>query len=359
MTLFLDVKAVNQLINRLGNEAFIKGLYNYIVKDFIDWNTFDKSARTAAHSINGVIELMPVANDKHYGFKYVNGHPLNPNMGLSTVMAFGALSDVETGYPKLFSELTLSTAYRTAVTSAMAAKALANKEASKMGIIGCGSQCEFQAIAFYILNGINEINLFDIDDAAMDKVIKNLSKYPELKVTKCVSAKACVKGVDIITTITADKKNAIIITPDMIELGMHINGVGGDCPGKTEIHPDVLTAGKIFVEHEPQTRVEGDIQQLSVNAPVHALWKVIAGEAVGRNSAEQITIFDSVGFALEDLSMLRYLYDFAVSFNIGENIELIPTLKNPKDLFNCTFEHHAGFVSANTNPVTESFTKLN
>jgi ornithine cyclodeaminase len=145
----------------------------------------------------------------------------------------------------------------------------------------------------------------------------------------------------------------------MIELGMHINGVGGDCPGKTEIHPDVLTAGKIFVEHEPQTRVEGDIQQLSVNAPVHALWKVIAGEAVGRNSAEQITIFDSVGFALEDLSMLRYLYDFAVSFNIGENIELIPTLKNPKDLFNCTFEHHAGFVSANTNPVTESFTKLN
>jgi ornithine cyclodeaminase len=342
MTLFLDVKAVNKLVNKVGNKAFIKGLYNYIKSDFINWTTFDKSARTAAHSVNGVIELMPVANDVLFGFKYVNGHPQNPNMGLSTVMAFGALSDVKTGYPKLFSELTLSTAFRTAVTSAMAAKALARKSANKMGVIGCGSQCEFQVIAFYILNGINEINLFDIDHTAIDKVINNLRLYPELKVIKCASAKECVSGVDIITTITADKTNATILTPDMIQAGMHINGVGGDCPGKTEIHPDVLKIGKIFVEHEPQTRVEGEIQQLSPDAEVHALWKVIAELEIGRNDEEQITIFDSVGFALEDLSMLRYLYDLAINFGIGSNIELIPILENPKDLFICAFENHAG-----------------
>lgn len=344
MTLFLDVEAVNKLVNKVGNKAFIDGLYNYMKSDFIDWITFDKSARTAAHSTNGVIELMPVANDTLFGFKYVNGHPLNPSMGLSTVMAFGALSDVGTGYPKLFSELTLSTAFRTGVASAMAAKALSNKGVRKMAIIGCGSQCEFQAIAFYILIGINEINLFDIDDAAMDKVITNLKLCTDLKVRKCTSVKDSVAGVDIITTITADKTNATIITPDMIEAGMHINGVGGDCPGKTELHKDVLTTGKIFVEHEPQTRVEGDIQQLSPDAPVHALWKVIAGIEIGRDTKEQVTIFDSVGFALEDLSTLRYLYDMATKYNIGENIELIPSLGNPKDLFSCTFEYNSGKV---------------
>jgi ornithine cyclodeaminase len=114
---------------------------------------------------------------------------------------------------------------------------------------------------------------------------------------------------------------------------MHINGIGGDCPGKTELHADVLRGGKIFVEYEPQTRVEGDIQQLDPEHPVHALWEVIAGLSAGRESSDQITIFDSVGFALEDFSALRYVHRLAVELNEGEDIQLVPTLDNPKDLF--------------------------
>jgi len=311
----------------------MRGLLDYMQDDFCRWESFDKSARTAAHSQVGVIELMPVADDVNYGFKYVNGHPSNPAQGMSTVMAFGALADVATGFPRLLSELTISTALRTAVTSVMAAKALANPDSSIMGMIGCGAQSEFQAIAFHSILGVTELRIFDIDAQAMEHVTAHLSAYPNLNVIKASSAEECVRGANIVTTVTADKAYATILTPNMIEPGMHINGVGGDCPGKTEIHADVLKAGKIFIEHEPQTRVEGDIQQLPADHAVHPLWKVIAGVEKGRDDSAQVTIFDSVGFALEDMAVLRYIYDQAMKLKMGEMIALVPKMENPKDLF--------------------------
>lgn len=336
MTLFVDVPVLAKIVQKTGTAEFIRGLLAYLEHDFRRWENFDKSARTAAHSEVGVIELMPVADAENYGFKYVNGHPSNPLQGLSTVMAFGALSDVATGYPRLLSELTLSTAFRTAVTSAMAAKALARKDSRTMGMIGCGAQSEFQAVAFHTLVGIDELRIFDVDKAAMSKVERHLKRFPGLKVIKARSDKDCVAGADIVTTVTADKTWATILTANMIQAGMHINAVGGDCPGKTELDIDVLKAGKIFVEHEAQSRVEGDIQQLPLDHPVHPLWRVIAGQDTGRESEQQITIFDSVGFALEDLSVLRYIFSQAKKHNLGETISLVPWLEDPKDLFELT-----------------------
>jgi ornithine cyclodeaminase len=115
---------------------------------------------------------------------------------------------------------------------------------------------------------------------------------------------------------------------------MHINGVGGDCPGKTELHPDVLRGAKVFVEYEPQTRIEGDLQQLPADFAVTELWRVLSGELIGRSSTEQVTVFDSVGFALEDYSALRYMRDAAQALGLGQQLSLIPKLSNPKDLFN-------------------------
>jgi ornithine cyclodeaminase len=119
----------------------------------------------------------------------------------------------------------------------------------------------------------------------------------------------------------------------MIEPGMHINAVGGDCPGKTELHADVLRSAAVFVEYTPQTRVEGDIQQMPADFPVTELWEVMAGGQPGRTSRAQVTVFDSVGFALEDFSALRFMHDAAGELGLGERIALIPELANPKDLF--------------------------
>ncbi|MEM1264007.1 MAG: ornithine cyclodeaminase [Pseudomonadota bacterium] len=340
MTRFIDVPNLSRLVNTVGVVPFLGGLADAINEDFRRWNDFEKCPRTANHSDVGVIELMPVADDERFGFKYVNGHPQNPAQGLSTVMAFGAYAEVATGYPLLLSELTVTTAFRTAAMSLVAARAVAREDSRSMAMIGCGAQSEFQALAFHHLLGIEELRIYDIDAAAMQKLERHLAGRAGLTVIPAASPQACVRGADIVTTCTADKTWATILTADMIEPGMHVNALGGDCPGKTELAADVLHAGKIFVEYEPQTRVEGDIQQLADDHPVTPIWEVLAGKTAGRDSAEQITVFDSVGFALEDFSALRYIYAMDREHNIGETIALVPELEDPKDLFELVLDNH-------------------
>ncbi|MBK5091808.1 ornithine cyclodeaminase [Burkholderia sp. R-69927] len=333
MTCFLDVPATYQLVADIGVPRFLGELADAIHADYLRWQEFDKSPRVACHSNVGVIELMPVADSNLFAFKYVNGHPVNAERGIHTVMAFGALADVHTGYPSFLSELTLTTALRTAATSAMVAKVLARPDSRTMALIGNGAQSEFQAIAFHILLGIEEIRVFDVDPRATDKLISNLAGYPQLRVVRASSTADAVRGADIVTTVTADKAYATIITPDMIEPGMHLNAVGGDCPGKTELHADVLRMASVFVEFEPQTRIEGDIQQLPGDFPVVEFWRVLRGEAAGRKHTDQVTVFDSVGFALEDYSALRYLHGLALARNAGTQVALIPPSVDPKNLF--------------------------
>ena len=333
MTRYIDVNDLKRLLAGSGVEAFTLGLVDYIESDYRRWNEFQKSARVANHSPDGVIELMPAADRQLYGFKYVNGHPKNTAQNLLTVMAFGVLADVDTGFPLLLSEFTIATALRTAATSALVARALARPDARTMAVIGNGAQSEFQILAFRALLGINEVRVFDTDPAATAKLVRNLSGVPDLHLTPAASTADAVRGADIVTTATADKALATILTPDMIEPGMHINAVGGDCPGKTELHPDILARSRVVVEFEPQTRIEGDIQQMPADFPVVELWQVLTGAVPGRESAEQVTVFDSVGFALEDFSMLRYLYDLARERNIGSVIDLVPAPDDPKDLY--------------------------
>jgi len=333
MTLLLTTSDVVSLVERQTLPHLLGQLEQAIHDDFLHWREFDKSARLAAHSPNGVIELMPVSNDRLYSFKYVNGHPKNPRLGLPTVMAFGALAEIATGKPLLISELTLTTALRTAATSVMAAHALARKNARTMALIGNGAQSEFQALAFHHLLGIDELRVYDIDPEATRKLVDNLSSAPDLRIIAADSTAAAVRGADIVTTVTADKTYATILTPDMVEPGMHLNAVGGDCPGKTELHPVILSNALTFVEFEPQSRIEGDIQQMAADFPVTELWRVLNGEISGRNDANDITIFDSVGFALEDYSALRLLYEQANQQGVGRDVALIPELQDPRNLY--------------------------
>ncbi|MFT3812630.1 MAG: ornithine cyclodeaminase [Acidovorax sp.] len=335
-TLLLDHPAVARLVRDVGFAPFITGLADHIAAAFRRWPDFEKSARVAHYSPHGVIELMPVSDPARYSFKYVNGHPGNPTRGLPTVMAFGVLADVATGAPLLLSEATLLTALRTAATSALAARALARPGGTRMALVGNGAQGEFQALAFHALAGVAEIALFDADPAATDKLAHNLAGVPGLRLTRAASVAEAVRGAHIVTTATAAPGRQSVLTPGMIEPGMHLNAVGGDSPGKTELHPGVLHGARIFVEFEPQTRVEGEIQQLAPSHPVTELWRVLRAEAPGRTDGGEVTLFDSVGFALEDHAALCYLHALAQERGLGTPIALTPEAGGPKDLFGHT-----------------------
>jgi ornithine cyclodeaminase len=332
MVPFVSVQDMMRIVNLTGASEMIAEICSYIEADFKRWPLFDKAPRVAAHSAEGVIELMPTSDGEYYGFKYVNGHPANMARGFQTVTAFGVLAKVVNGYPVLFSEMTILTALRTAATSALAAKYLAPKGARTMGMIGNGAQCEFQALAFKEIVGIESVRLFDIDPRATKKAAKNLENSG-LSVKVCTSAEDAVKGVDIITTCTADKQNATVLSDNMVGAGVHINAIGGDCPGKTELHRDILLRSDIFVEYSPQTRVEGEIQVLEKDHNVTELWQVIMGRSDGRRSTHQITLFDSVGFATEDFSALRYIHDQLEKTGFYRNLDLLADPDDPRDLF--------------------------
>lgn len=329
---FVSVDDMMKIILRVGVENVLTGLCAYLEEDFKRWELFDKTPRVASHSHEGVIELMPTSDGQDYGFKYVNGHPKNTKDGLQTVTAFGVLSDVDTGYPVMLTEMTILTALRTAATSAMAAKYLMPKGSKTMAMIGNGAQSEFQALAFKAICGITDLRLYDIDAYATDRCIKNLAKSG-LNLVKCDTEQSAVEGAEIITTVTADKQYATILTDNMVGSGVHINAIGGDCPGKTELHKDILLRSEIFVEYPPQTRIEGEIQQLPEDYPVKELWQVMTGDIEGRTTDKQITLFDSVGFAIEDFSALRYIRDQLEKTGQFTNLDMLADPDDPRDLF--------------------------
>jgi ornithine cyclodeaminase len=340
MVRFINVTNLARWAADTGVEGIMRGLVAALEDDFRRWPVFDKTPRFGSHSEHGVIELMPTSDGVTYGFKFVNGHPINSTRGLQTVTAFGALADVDTGYPIMVSEMTLLTALRTGATSAMAAKALAPAGAHTMAMIGSGAQAEFQALAFRANLGINTLRVFDIDPDAMTKFERNAIELG-FDVMLCADAEEAITGAQIITTCTADKKNATILTDEMVKrarsnggvTGLHINAIGGDCPDKTELELELVKRGTVFVEYPEQTFIEGEIQFLPRDWPITELWQVLNGDAEGRTSDDELTIFDSVGFAIEDVCALRYLYNAVEGTDYYDTIDLIAEPSNPKNLF--------------------------
>lgn len=335
MPQLVDVQNMCRWINHHGVEKLIAGIQSYIEEDFARWESFDKIPRVASHTPIGVIELMPTSDSNEYAFKYVNGHPSNPARGYQTVTAFGVLADVDNGYPTFEAEMTLLTALRTAATSSMAAKYLVRKGSEVMAMIGAGSQSEFQALGFRAALGIERVRIFDIDPDAMEKFRRNIEPLG-IEVYMAASVEDAVEGADIITTCTADKAQNTILNYSLVRPGVHLNGVGGDCPGKTELDARILDDATVFVEFPPQTRIEGEIQNKDDDFEVVELWKVIAGNHEGRTSDDEITLFDSVGFAIEDFSALRYLRDSVAGTEFQEFIDLVADPDDPKDLFSLT-----------------------
>ena len=335
MTKILTLNNIRSIVQTLGFETFILGLIKYLEQDYSKWLTFDKCARVAFYKNKGVMELMPICGDELFAFKYVNGHPDNTLINKLTVIGMGLLADTTTGEPILLSEMTLLTALRTSATSAMASKYLANDNISNFGIIGCGSQSEFQTLAHYAQFKFKRVFYFDLDNQAMAKFKSNLTGKG-FELIACNNAQEVASNSQIITTCTACVESQKVLELGWLKAGQHLNCIGGDSPNKTELDVRILHKAKIVVEYMQQTCHEGEIQNLGEDAKdlVQAeLWEVITGLKKVRNSIDDITLFDSVGFALEDYSVLRYVNDLSSQLSIFTELDMTPTLKDCKDLY--------------------------
>lgn len=337
----MTVESVVELLKSHGFDNYMADLMRSLRQDFSHWESFTKMPRPAMHVPGGVLELMPICdNELYYTYKYVNCHPKNPFIGQQTVVATGQLARIDTGYPLLVSEMTILTALRTAATSALATDLMARQDAQTLALIGTGAQSEFQVQGLRLVRDIQEVRYFDIDPKAMDKFENNMNSQG-LRLVRCKNAQEATIDADIITVCTACKAHVDVIHNEWVKPGVHINALGGDTVGKTELEKSILGRCRIIVEYFDQSVIEGEIQRFSrkeakdlVFAELHEL---VTGSKPGRLSDQEITLYDSVGIALEDYSVLRLTYELAQKYAIGEECNLTPVLADPKDLF-CLFD---------------------
>lgn len=306
-TIFLTRKCVKELLD-------MPVVIDYVEQVFIDWHN-DKAVMPPKAYVSlekGDFRAMPAAIPDAAGMKWVNVHAGNPSHGLPTVMAVLVLNDPDTGYPLAIMDGTEITAYRTGATAAVAAKYLAKKDSSILGIIGAGYQAYTQILAHAAVFNLSSIKVFDIKKENAEWL---KSVLPEMPIEICSHDEAC--KCDILCTLTPS--HIPVVSLSQLLPGTHINAVGADAPGKQELELDILEHGKVIVDDYTQSIKAGEI-----NVPIAlgdykkesifgTLSEVVAGELNAKNNGSEITIFDSTGVAIEDIAVSKMVYDKAKS----------------------------------------------
>lgn len=259
------------------------------------------------------------------GIKWVNVYPDNKKYGLPSVMAVIILNDPHTGFPLAIMDGTYITNLRTGASGGVAAKYLANKDSSKVSLVGCGNQAQTQLMALHQIFKIRLVSIYDRDPHQAAAFIEKMH-FLGIKIKSCTSREDCVCGADILVTTTPSRKP--IIKSEWIGPGMHINAIGADAKGKEELEPAILKKAKVIVDDGIQAMHSGEInvpiaKKIIKETDIYAdLGEIIAGKKKGRASKDEITVFDSTGVAIGDVLVADYVYKEAVRRKLGKYIQL-------------------------------------
>jgi alanine dehydrogenase len=280
---------------------------------------------------NGDLRTMPAFLERLNisTVKVVNVHPDNPKKyGIPTVMATILLVDPKNGQLLSIMGGGTITAFRTGAAGCIAAKYLAVKNPKKIGFVGAGTQARTQLAALLLVfPGLSEIRVWDIRPEAAEAFAAEVKpKDSKLHVTPVEDAQAAVERMDIVVTTTPSIKPLVL--NEWVTGGTHFNCIGADAPGKEEMDPAILKRSKIVVDDWAQASHSGEI-----NVPVSRgvlsrenIWAelgdVVARIKSGRSSANEITVFDSTGLAIQDAITAELVYRKALEKKIGKVIQL-------------------------------------
>lgn len=260
------------------------------------------------------------------GLKWVNVHPQNRRFGLPAVMALIVLSDPLTGLPLCIMDGTVITNQRTGAAGAIAAKYLARKDSSIIGLVGCGAQARMQLLALNELFKIKLVNVWGNKTEYAREFLKDM-RFLNLEMRIAETIYYCVRNADIIVTTTPVRKP--IVKSAWIKEGTHINAIGADAKGKEELKPQLLKRSKIIVDDFQQASHSGEInvplsKGIITAKDIYAcLGDVIVGKKKGRVSKKEITIFDSTGLAIQDVAVANAVYKKALRVKMGLTVELL------------------------------------
>ncbi len=247
------------------------------------------------------------------GIKIVNVHLDNPQKGLPTVQATIVLADPATGACYAVMDGTAITAYRTGAVGGLAVKALARANAHRMALVGAGAQAATQLEASCLYRDIHEVYVWSLTQAeSLDWIDAHSIQFSGIHFKVCDSVEQAVKQADIVTTITPSRTP--LVYKDWIRPGTHINAIGADAPGKQELETQILLAGRVFIDDWEQAAHGGEInvavstKKFTEQQVAGELGQVLSGNTPGRLSDDEITIFDSTGLALQDISVAKGIF---------------------------------------------------
>lgn len=282
----------------------------------------------------GLIEWMPVmARGEHALMKLVCYHPMNPaQSGLPTILSNFALIDTATGHMIAISDGTFLTALRTGAASAIATRALASTDGGAVGMVGCGAQAISQLHALSRVFSIELVLFWDIDPQARrtfpDRVSDWLPRGTRLVETP---TDLIVPNVDVLCTATSIAVGeGPLFEHGITRDALHINAVGSDFPGKVEIPRALLDNSVVIPDFAEQALAEGECQQLDNNQLGPELYEILQGDGTGPLRGVR-TVFDSTGWALEDLVAMEALVEWSEELGLGSEIQLESIPPDPKN----------------------------
>lgn len=279
---------------------------------------------------NGDIRVMPsyLPELDISGVKVVNVHPNNTKKyNLPSVMATILLINPKNGYPIAIFDGTWITTMRTGAAAGVASKYLARKDAKVLALIGAGVQAETQLAAIAKVRKIKKVKVYDINEQLAKAFIKKYQKQYPMTFETAKSVKDCVTDADIISTQTPVRKP--IIMKDWLKPGVHINAIGADAPGKEELDPKILLSSKIVIDDWEQASHSGEINvpfTKGIITKKHIFCEIgdiAAGKKKGRVLDNEITIFDSTGLGIQDLTTAHRVFNIAKNKKVGIWVQII------------------------------------
>lgn len=258
--------------------------------------------------------------------KIASGFYENPKIGLPSGLAVIILMDLKTSLPLAIMDGTYLTAVRTGAAGAVAASVLARKNSKTVGVIGAGSQGREQVLALNEIFAIGKVKVYSKTESSARKYSSEMGKRLGIDVQVTTSPREAVTDADIIVTATPSR-NAILMH-EWIQNGVHINAIGADAPGKQELDPRIMRRAKIVVDSLKQCRIIGEIQHalsqgLIKDSDIHAeIGEILIGKKKGRESDDEITLFDSTGIAAQDIAAANVVYQLAKKTGMGKSVIL-------------------------------------
>ena len=280
--------------------------------------------------IDGRITSMPgyLNEDKALGMKVVTYFQNNPKQNLPAILATIMLFSAETGKMIAAMDGSYITAIRTACASAMATKVLANPQTPVLGILGAGVQARAHIQALARVRKLEKIKLYSpsgASAAARQAGDGAASSAVPSKSTK--NAEEAVRDADLVVTVTTAKEP--ILKKDWLKPGVHINAVGSHRPDMREIDGATLARAKVVVDSREAIMAEcGDIllaikEGSIAKENIHGeIGEVLAGTKPGREHTDEVTLYKSVGIAIQDVATANLVYHKALKQEVGTNVEI-------------------------------------